>query len=109
MTLPQIPLILSLRRDLFLANPDQLALMKQNNPRLADAINNLADFTQVLQEQVILHALGNFCVIKVVFFTFNTLILLNIYKFFFIVHILKVILNGVMGADTFPIFRFTIG
>ncbi|XP_075213513.1 DNA damage inducible 1 homolog rngo isoform X2 [Lycorma delicatula] len=41
-------------RDLFLANPDQLALLKQNNPLLADALatGRLEDFAAMLRQQM---------------------------------------------------------
>ncbi|RZF42195.1 hypothetical protein LSTR_LSTR004344 [Laodelphax striatellus] len=41
-------------RDLFLANPDQYALLKQNNPLLADALatGRLEDFAAMLQQQM---------------------------------------------------------
>ncbi|XP_050526404.1 protein DDI1 homolog 2 [Daktulosphaira vitifoliae] len=41
-------------RKLFLSSPDQLALLKQNNPRLADALssNNLEEFAKVMAEQM---------------------------------------------------------
>ena len=34
-------------REMLLANPDQVAMLKQQNPRLAEALNNPDEFTKV--------------------------------------------------------------
>jgi len=41
-------------KNLFLSNPDQLALLKQNNPRLADALSSgkIEDFANIMAEQM---------------------------------------------------------
>lgn len=38
-------------REMLLANPDQVALLKQQNPRLAEALNSPEEFTKILREQ----------------------------------------------------------
>ncbi|VVC29633.1 Hypothetical protein CINCED_3A015822 [Cinara cedri] len=41
-------------KNLFLSSPEQLALLKQNNPRLAEALtsNNLEEFSKIMNEQM---------------------------------------------------------